>query len=183
MLSRFGNFSAVYYDDIVGVAHCFQAVCNHYYRLAFCKLFDCVHQIRLVFGVNVCGRLIQNDYRAVFHYRARNGNALFFAAAKARSTFADYSVVAVGKIHYKIVAAGFFCRFDYFFARRIVLPERNIVRNRVFEKIYILEHETEIFHQIIVFVVFDVFSIKINRALVHIPEPAYQMAKRSLSAS
>lgn len=94
----------------------------------------------LVFGIDACGRFIENDDRRIFQNRTGNRNALLFTARKRAAALADNRIVAVRKIHDEIVAARLFGGFDHFFFGGVRLSEADIGTDGVVEEIDVLKH-------------------------------------------
>ena len=62
-----------------------------------------------------------------FFSMARNGNALLFAAGKARAAFSDHSLIPLWQTFDEVIAAGGFRRSYNFVMRCIRSAEFNIV--------------------------------------------------------
>lgn len=66
MLSTLYNLSSVNHQNLVGILHGLQPMSNHDDGFLFRQCLDCPHKLLLIFRVNICGRLIQNNDRESF---------------------------------------------------------------------------------------------------------------------
>ena len=143
---------------------------NHDHCLLRCQCLNGLHKLVLILRIHIGGGFIQEDHRRVLHYRPGDGDALFFTSGKRRPTLADHRLVAFGQSHNEVVAAGFLSRGNDFFHGGIRPSETDIVRNRIMEKVYTLEHEGEVLHQGIHVVVLYVPAVQRDCSGIHVPE-------------
>ena len=183
MRAALGNASLIHYNDLVCIAHGFEPMGNHNNGLVSRQLFHRMLNQLFIFRINVGGRFIQNNNRRILNHRARNGNALLFAAGQRRTVLSDDRVVLIRQLHDKIMAARTLCRVNHFLVRRIRLSKANVIGNRVVEQIDVLEHNTDVFQHLIGIILTNILAADGNRTAVHIPESANQIAQGSFAAA
>ena len=147
------------------------------------ECFDGGHQILFILGVNVCGRLVQDDDWRIFHDGSGDGETLLFSAGEGCAALTDDGIVPVGQAHDKIMAAGFFCRLDDLFHGSVLLAETDIVGDGILKEIHILKDKAEVSHEAVHAVLPHIGAAQTHLTAVHVPESGYQMAKCGLSAS
>ena len=85
--AAFRDFSVVYHENIVRVLNGCKAVGNLDNRFAFRKFDNSRLDKVFVFGVDACGRFVENDDGRIFKYGALDGYTLFFPAGKRNAVF------------------------------------------------------------------------------------------------
>src|SRR5690242_5358444 len=94
-------------------------------------------------GIKRAGRFVQQQYRRVFQYRARNGNALLLAARELETALADHGFIAERKLANELVYLRVARRFlDFGFARPDA-PIGDVVADRVVEEHSILGNNAD----------------------------------------
>ena len=102
-----------------------------------------LHQ-QLRFGVELGGRLIQDEQRGVLVKRPSDGNALALAAGEALAAFADDSLIALRHFHDEIVGQRHPRRFHNF---RLILglsTVADVVEDRVVKQDGLLGDHTDL---------------------------------------
>ena len=142
------GYPARFYNDyVICFAHSLEPVGYHYDSFFSGERFDRTDKLGFIFGIDICGSFIKHDYRSILHYSTGNRYTLLFTARKRCAALTDDGIIFVGELHYKIVAARFFCRLDDLFHRSFGLAETDIVGYGILKEIYTLENKAEILHQ------------------------------------
>ena len=164
------DLSVIDHQDLVRVFHGLQPVSDHDNCFLRCQCLNGLHQLIFILRIHIGSGLIQEDHRRVLHHRPGDGDALFFTSGKRSPTLADHRLIAFGQSHNEVVAAGFLSCGNNFFHGGFRPTETDIVRNRIMEKVYTLEHEGEVLHQGIHVIVLYVPAVQRNCSGVHVPE-------------
>ena len=131
--------------------------------------------------VERAGRLVENQYRRVLYDCPRDGEALPLAARYRMPVLAYDRVVAVRRLHDKIMRVGDLARRDDFVGGRVGLRVSNVVVNRPREQECVLEHDADIFVQIIRRHIAQIGAVDPNAPDVRIVE-AHQQVDQSAFA-
>ena len=141
------DLTILHHNDVVCPREGGQPVGDHNYGFVFDELCHRALDHRFVFGIDIGGRLVQNDDRRVFQHGARNGNALPLAAGKAGAALADDRIVAVGQRLDEIITAGRLGCRDHLVMRGLRLAELDVVFYGIGKEIHILEYHADLIHQ------------------------------------
>lgn len=126
-------------QNLIGMAHGLEAMCNHDNGFIPRQRLDGPLQPVLIFRVHIGCGLVENDDGGVFQHGARNGNALPLAAGKVGAASADDRIVAVGQRLDEIITAGRLCCRDHLVMRGLRLAELDAVFYGIGKEIHILE--------------------------------------------
>ena len=110
-------------DDVVGIADRFQPVGDHDHRASCDQGIDGTLYLDLVFGVERCGSLVQQDGLCVLEDRTGDRQPLLLPARKRTAAFSHHRVVPFGQPHDEVVAACLLCRGDDLLVRGVGLAE------------------------------------------------------------
>lgn len=134
-------------QNLIGMAHGLEAMCNHDNGFIPRQRLDGPLQPVLIFRVHIGCGLVENDDGGVFQHGARNGYTLLFAAGKAGTALADDRIVAVGQRLDEIITAGRLCWRDHLVMRGLRLAELDVVFYGIGKEIHILEYHADLIHQ------------------------------------
>lgn len=135
MLALLHDAAMVDDQDLIGVAHGFEAMRDHDDGFIPRQRLDGLLQPVLIFWVHIGCGLVQNDDGCVFQHGPGNGYTLLFAAGKACAALADDRVVAVGQGLDEIITASRLCCCDHFIMRCVRLAELDVVFDGVGKEI------------------------------------------------
>ena len=119
-------------------------MCDNDSRTPFDKFVEGLLNNKFAFVIEITCRLVKNNERRIFEKYARNADALFLSAAEFDSSFADVTVVSVGKFVNKLVRTRSFCRFDDFLSRCVGFAVGYVFRYRPPKQINVLKNDTYI---------------------------------------
>ena len=111
---------------------------NDQQRLALYKLGKGCLNDRLVLGVGIGGRFVQNHDGCVLQHGAGNGDALPLAAGQVSAGCAAHRLIAVLQPHDELMAAAFLRGVDDLRIGRALSAHADIVHDRKVKKVVVL---------------------------------------------
>ena len=134
-------------------------------------------------GVERRSRFVEDQDARVDQQRARDADPLAFAPGKRLTAFTDQRVVSVGQLHNELVGASGLRRADDLVSRRIGAAVGNVLGDRSIKQERVLKDDPHVAAILFDLVAADVDSVRENRSLGDIEEPADEVDERALARS
>ena len=131
MGSTLNDPSVIHDKDLVRILDGRKAVRDADHRLPPGKLCNGPLDQVLIFRIDACSRLIQDNDRRVFQDCPCNADPLFFSSGQSISSLPNHRIIPFGQCLNKLMASCRLCSsYDLLF-RSIRLPEPDIIPDRI----------------------------------------------------
>ena len=159
----------VEHHDLVGALHGLQAMRDDQHGLAHRQPAQALLDLRLVVGVCVGGRLVEDDDGRVTQEHACHGDALALAPREGGASLAQNRLVALRKGLDDLVDAGGLRGFDHLLVRRPRSHE-DVCLHRVVEEEGVLRHQGRARREVLAGHVAHVDAAEQDRAFLRVKE-------------
>ena len=152
-------------------------------RLALHQPADGALHQRLVFGVGVGGRLVEDDDGRVLQDGARDGDALALTTRKPISRLTRRRSITLWKITDELVGSRGARRCLHLGVGRIGFTHTDVVGNGTVEQKCILSNVGDVLHELLEWDVLHVDPAELDASRAHIPEPRHELGNSRLARS
>nr|GEU28367.1 hypothetical protein [Tanacetum cinerariifolium] len=179
----FHHHAAIHHHQAVRFCQRGQAVGNGNRRAALDQVFQRALDFLFRLGIDGSSRLVEDQDLRIDQQRARNRDALAFAARQALAPFTDHRIVTLRQAQDEFVRVGGAGGRDDFFARRIRFAVRQIFRDGAEEQERLLQHQADLPAVVGYGQRADVHPVEHDGAFGHVVEAADQVDQRRFAGT
>ena len=183
MRAHFGDVAAVEDEDAVRTLDGGEAVRDDEARSALHQADHGLLNADLGAGVDVGGRLVEDQHRNIGKHGARDGQQLLLTLGNARTVIGQHRLIAVGKRFDEGMDLRRLCRRDDLLLGRALLAVGDVVKDRAAEQPRFLQYHGVRRAQTVAGDIADIVSVDGDRARLRIVEAHEQIDDRRFAGT